>query len=259
LRTSEWLAVFYFFTLAAAAVVRRLPVVRRAAILIATLAVPTVILVIARDAPGLVRDWAPALLILIGYYISGWFFVAPSRRFEQWLIDWDHRVLGDPTRRFVSWPRLLLAYLEVVYVGCFLLVPAGFAALALTGRAALADRFWTMVAAAEFGSFISLTVVQARPPWLVERTAALRDRAIHRAALRFVEGFTIRVNTFPSGHAAGSLAVALALIGPMPLLGSIFLALAVTISVACVVGRYHYVADVVAGAALAIVIWALAR
>jgi len=33
------------------------------------------------------------------------------------------------------------------------------------------------------------------------------------------------------------------------------LVLAVSISVACVVGRYHYVIDVLAGAVLAVMIW----
>ena len=36
----------------------------------------------------------------------------------------------------------------------------------------------------------------------------------------------------------------------------LLLALALSIALACVVGRYHYVIDVVAGAALALAIWA---
>jgi membrane-associated phospholipid phosphatase len=254
-RTSERLALFYFLTLAVAALVRPLPARRRVAILVAASGVAGITLLIARSAPAIARDWAPAPVILVGYFISGWFFVEPSPRFERWLIDRDRRILGDPATRFAAWPRLLLAYLEVVYVGCFLLVPAGYGALAIAGRAALADRYWTLVTAAEFGSFVSLIAVQARPPWIVERAAALRDRAIHRAALRFVDNFTIRVNTFPSGHVAGSLAVAFALIGPLPWLGAIFLALAISIGVACVAGRYHYVLDVLAGAVLAVAIW----
>jgi membrane-associated phospholipid phosphatase len=40
--------------------------------------------------------------------------------------------------------------------------------------------------------------------------------------------------------------------------GAILLALAASIAVACVVGRYHYVIDVVAGAAVAIVMFLFA-
>jgi membrane-associated phospholipid phosphatase len=136
-------------------------------------------------------------------------------------------------------------------VYCFLLVPAGFAALAAAGRSDLADRYWTMVSAAEFGSFVPLSFIQTRPPWLVERTAALADVGVHRFGLWFVERFTIRANTFPSGHVAGSLAVAFALLAPLPAVGLVFLTLALCIAVACIVGRYHYAVDAAAGAALA--------
>ena len=63
------------------------------------------------------------------------------------------------------------------------------------------------------------------------------------------------MNTFPSGHAAGSLAVAFAVIGTLPWTGALLLVLAAAICVACVVGRYHYVVDVVAGAAVALAAW----
>ena len=69
--------------------------------------------------------------------------------------------------------------------------------------------------------------------------------------------FTIRVNTFPSGHVAGSLAVALAVGSVLPAIGAALLLLALAIAVACVVGRYHYIIDAVAGALLAIVICAI--
>jgi membrane-associated phospholipid phosphatase len=70
---------------------------------------------------------------------------------------------------------------------------------------------------------------------------------------------TIRVNTFPSGHVAVSLAVAIAVAGVMPAVGAVLFLIAISIAVACVVGRYHYAMDVVAGAALAAVVWAVAH
>jgi membrane-associated phospholipid phosphatase len=198
----------------------------------------------------------PLAWILIGYVLSGLFFVRPSERFEAWLLAWERRLLGDPTTRFAHWPPALLASLDIIYMGCFLLVPAGFVGLALGGHdARLEDRYWTMVVAAELGSFLSLAFVQARPPWAIEPEPALGDRAVHRAAARFVRELTHRANTFPSGHASGSLAVALAIIGVLPLVGTVFLALALCICLACVVGRYHYTIDVVAGVALAVAIW----
>jgi membrane-associated phospholipid phosphatase len=87
----------------------------------------------------------------------------------------------------------------------------------------------------------------------------LADRAVRRAAAQMVEHLTIRANTFPSGHVAGSLAVGFALVDTMPVTGAALLTLAVSISIATVVGRYHYVIDAFAGAALAIVIWMIVR
>ena len=257
MRWSEGLAFFYFAGLAAVSAARPLPAGRRVRI-VGTAALSCAAIVwAARAAPPHVRDWLPALLILAGYQVSGWFFTGPSDWFERWLLGQDRRLLGDPAARVARWPAPLLAYLEIVYMGCFLLIPAGFFALVLRGRADLADHYWTMVVAAEFGSFAPLAFVQSRPPWALEPAPALRDRAIHRLASWFVQALTIRANTFPSGHTAGSLAVALAVLPAMPFVGLLFLTLATSIAAACVAGRYHYVTDVVAGAALALVIWAV--
>jgi len=258
-RASESLQVVYFAACAAVACVRTLPAARRLQIAAIALPMAAAFVWIARSGASIARDWAPAAGILVGYYVSGRFFVEPSARVEAWLGAWDRRLLGDPAVRFACWPRAVVASLELVYMGCFLLVPAGFGALVAAGRADLADRYWTLVGAAEFGAFAPLAVMQTRPPWLVERKAVLADRAVHRAAARMVEAFTIHANTFPSGHVAGSLAVALALVEPLPWLGAAALLLAAAIAVATVVGRYHYIIDGVAGAALAVAVWTIVR
>jgi membrane-associated phospholipid phosphatase len=213
------------------------------------------VLAIAHAGPPGVRDWAPLAYILGGYFLSGYLFAAPSLATESWLMEWDRRLLGDPVTRFANWPRPLLACFELIYMGCFLLVPAGMAILALNGHASLADRYWTMVMGAEFTAFAPLAFIQTRPPWALEQKPVLTDPAIHRLASQMVQHLTIRVNTFPSGHVAGSLAVALAVVGALPWLGVLLLLLATGICVACVVGRYHYVVDVIAGAGVALAIW----
>ncbi len=193
--------------------------------------------------------------ILVGYFLSGFLFVSPSLPTEAWLIRWDRRLLGDPTTRFVTWPRLLVAALELIYMGCFLLIPAGAGLLAFTGHRFLIDRYWAMVVGAEFVAFAPLAFIQTRPPWVLERKPQLADETIHRLATQMVENVSIGVNTFPSGHAAGSLAVAFGVIGTLPWAGAVLLGLALGICVACVVGRYHYLIDVAAGAVVAIVFW----
>jgi membrane-associated phospholipid phosphatase len=254
-RSFEWIAFAYFGYLVVASWWPPLSSARRASLIAAAAASGGAVWVIAHAGTLLVRDCAPLAYVLAGYFLSGYLFVAPSTAMESWLMEWDHRLLGDPTTRFADWPATLLAFLEIVYMGCFLLIPAGLAILVFTGHPALVDRYWAMVLGAEFLAFAPLALIQTRPPWALERQPELADPAIHRLASQMVQHLTIGVNTFPSGHAAGSLAVALAMIGVLPWTGALLLALAVAICVACVVGRYHYIVDVAAGAAVALALW----
>jgi len=255
-RVSEWIALVYFLYIASAALVGRGSIAKR--LRIAAVAIACAALVrVSAAAPVAIRDWLPAAYILAGYYITGWLFVAPAEHLESWLIGWDRRLIGDPATRFARWPRGVVSFLEIVYMGCFLMVPGGFALLAATGHAAVADRYWTMVVAAEFGAFAPLSVFQTRPPWVVERKPVLTDPSLHEFASHVVQTVTIRVNTFPSGHAAGSLAVALAVLPVLPIAGALLLALAVSIGAACFICRYHYVVDVIAGALVALIVWSV--
>jgi membrane-associated phospholipid phosphatase len=254
-RSFEWIACWYFAYLAVACWLPRLATRRRVFIIATSLLAAAIVVAIAGSATVPLRQTAPLGYILAGYFLSGHLFASPSTATERWLQAWDRRLLGDPLTRFTAWPRLLVAGLELVYIGCFLLIPAGAALLVVTGHAGLVDRYWTMVMGAEFAAFAPLAFIQTRPPWALERKPELADPAIHRLASQMVQHLTIRVNTFPSGHAAGSLAVALAVIGVLPWTGALLLALALAICVACVVGRYHYAIDVVAGAAVALVLW----
>lgn len=258
MRCSEWIAFLYFVYLACVCWLRPLPRRRRLLVTSVSLALLAAIW-IGRTVPTLIRDWAPLVYVSVGYYLTGRLFVAPSIRFESWLLDWDRRLLGDPTTRFAAWPRWLVAYLDLVYMSCFLLLPAGLLVLEATGRGALADHYWTIVLAADLGAFAPLSVVQTRPPWALEPPPTLAAPAVHRLASYMVRNATIRVNTFPSGHVAVSLAIAFAVAGSTPLAGAVLLGLALTTAVGCVVGRYHYVVDVLAGAALAFVVLAAAR
>jgi membrane-associated phospholipid phosphatase len=256
LRSSDWVALLYFLYLAGVCWLRPLPAWRRLYVTAISLATAGLVLA-SRGVSPAVHNWVPLVYIGVGYYLTGRLFVAPSEALESWLLAWDRRLLGDPTTRFARWPAPLVAYLDIVYTFTFVLLPAGFGVLAATGRSALADHYWTLVLAADLGAFAPLSVFQTRPPWILERAPDLPARSVHRMASFMVRHATIRVNTFPSGHVAVSLAVAFAIAGVMPAVGALMLILAISIAIACVVGRYHYAMDVVAGVALAGVVWAV--
>lgn len=257
MRSAEDVAFFYFLYLAAIGWLRPLPMARRLLVTAVALLTAAGVFAAAR-APFVVREWAPLGYIGVGYYLTGCLFVRPSEPLERWLLSWDHRLFGDPTTRFARWPAWFIGYLDIVYMFCFLLLPAGMLALIVAGRSDQANHYWTLVLAADLGAFAPLSVFQTRPPWMLEAKPALAAPSVHRLASYMVEHATIRVNTFPSGHVAVSFAVALALVGSLPVAAGVLLALAASISVACVVGRYHYAVDVVTGAMLAGIVWGVA-
>jgi membrane-associated phospholipid phosphatase len=258
-RSSEWVSFLYFLYLASVCWLRPLPLSRRAQVSGVSLALLALILAVAYRAPAVIRDWAPFVYISFGYYLTGRLFVKPSERIEAWLLGWDRRLFGDPTTRFSHWPAWFVGYLDIVYTFCFVLLPGGYLALVASGHPELSNHYWTLVAAADLAAFAPLSVFQTRPPWILEdRPPVLAARSAHRLASFMVQKATIRVNTFPSGHVAVSLAVAFAVIGTLPWTGFALLLLAASIAIACVVGRYHYAIDVVSGALLGLVVCGIA-
>ena len=249
----EWLALAFFAHLALAAVVLPLPRGRRTATGVGAIVLGAIVVIGSQLESTTARSWAPVLYVLAGYYLAGRTFFRPMPHVEDWLIGIDRRVLGDHRTRFAAWPRSAVALLDAAYIGCFLLVPGGFGLLVWAGRGDLAQYYWTIVVGAELGAFATLPYLQTRPPWVIERLAD------SRASVKFMKHATTGANTLPSGHAAGSLAVALAVADILPVAGAILIVLALVIAVATVVTRAHFVVDVVSGVALAIAIWLAAR
>jgi membrane-associated phospholipid phosphatase len=265
-RVSEWVAVGYFGYLLVVALARP-PWPRRRPAVAATLAALTAVwllhLVPETGRTIAPRDWLPAVYLLIGYWISGLYFVGPMRGIEARFMGLDWRVLGrdGPSTAVEALPRAALELLEFAYVTCFLFVPGGLAILVLAGYRESADRFWTLVLLGEFGSFAALPWIQTRPPRVLEPPGAFDRRPLLMRRLNRlqVDMTSIGVNTFPSGHVAGALATAIAVSEVMPAFAPWLLTIVAAIAIAAVLGRYHYLVDAVAGAALTLVVWVVVR
>lgn len=201
----------------------------------------------------------PALYVLAAYWTSGAFYVAPDEALERRLLDIDRRAfraLGLPPPEHPR-PRWLAAVVEAAYLAVHpLLVLGAWTAWRTAGTAGV-DYFWTVVFVAEATSYTALVWIQTRPPRALESSATAPApgglRRLNEAVLRHAGN---QVNTLPSGHAAGAVAVALALasLAGAPALPFGLAALAVV--VATVLGRYHFVVDTVAGTAVAVAAWA---
>jgi hypothetical protein len=280
-RIAEWLQSGFAVLLALAAWLPLRPLPMRSRRRITVLAA----IVVAADAaacstrlflPASVsvaaRDWLPVLLMLVPYWQTGQFFRGPSAKIQRWLLRLDLRWLGrDAARSGTSRTRLGFA-LEIAYVFCYPFVPMGLAALYIAGRRAHVDFFWLVVLTATYLCYAITPFFPAMPPRdalksaltpqsgaaLIADPAAGPQNRGRRFNRWLQEWGSIHAISFPSAHVASALAVSLVLLRWMPVTGPCFLAGAVFIAVAAVAGRYHYLLDVLLGAAVASGVFAAA-
>jgi hypothetical protein len=158
-------------------------------------------------------------------------------------------------------PRAAVDLLELAYLSVYLVLPAGFAVARVIDPALDAGRYWTPVVLAELSCYAFLPWIQTRPPRAAPEHAIVEPAlsAIRRVNALVLSRGSIQVNTFPSGHAAGAVATALAVGGVSTGAGVVFGVIALGIVVGSVTGRYHYAADSIAGVVVALIAWTIAR
>lgn len=244
----EWLAVFYFSVLALAAPV--VPTPRRPRLLTVAAAVTAAGLVVfvAAAASNVARAVMPHAYLLLGYWLPGWLVEQPSSptRFERWLVATDAVI----RRQLPAIPRSLVPLFEVAYLVCYPLVPVSFTVVALAGHPCDVNRFWGAVLGAGFASYVVLPLMVSRPPRLVGETA-YPLQSVARVNATVLCRFSHELNTFPSGHVAISAAAAAVVFMVLPAAGIIVAIVAAGVAIGAVAGRYHYVADVIAGLVVA--------
>jgi hypothetical protein len=208
---------------------------------------------LALPADGIMNTWfLPPALLLLGYWTSGCVFVAPMPRAEAVLARIDAALRIDAIAARI--PAPIVELLELAYIAIYPLVGVALA-LALW-HGVPADRFWTVLLLTDFVCFGGLALVQTRPPRSCGIPAPWRSR-VRALNVQVLDATSVQVNTFPSGHAAEALAIALLLIEtPAPLPAGMFAA-AAAISSGVVFGRYHYAADALAGWGVALLVWTL--
>ncbi len=247
-------AAAYFVYLAGLAVIAPVTSRRRARVLVVSLAALTAIAVVGMP------HVMPLVYLLAGYWLPALLVTAPNAHLERRLLDFDHRLLGvNGLLKFEQRaPRLLVEYLELAYLLCYAVVPIGYAWLVLAGFSGEVDRFWSIVLLASFLCYGLLPWIPTRAPRAVEGDFVPRRSIVRRLNLAVLDRASVQWNTFPSGHTAASIATALALGASVPSGGAVLGVIAVSIAIGSVVGRYHYVADAIFGAAVAVLAIALA-
>jgi PAP2 superfamily protein len=215
-------------------------------------------------AVSVVRDWLPATLVLLVYWQAGEFFMKVDQRFQDRLEQMDERIAAP----FLQWLSRrpvgvwISTGLELAYLLCYPMIPMSMAALYLLRLARYADSFWTVVLVATYLSYGMLPFVQTLPPRMLEEPwlGTVPPNPVRRFNLWILRHASIHANTFPSAHVAASVGAALVLssLAPWPT-GLAFSMVAAGITVGTFAGRYHYVADAVAGGAVAVIVFAVTR
>jgi hypothetical protein len=213
----------------------------------------------AASLPTALHVALPALVLLVGYWLSGLLFVRPDVWTERRLQAIDDVVLirSGVLAWFRRAPRGVTEYFELSYLLVYFMIPAGAAMLALGGHRDRIAGYWTIVLLAEFACYGMLPWIQTRPPRAIEAasTGTPPSHLMRRLNLGVARRASIQVNTVPSGHAAGAAAAALAVGSTMPAAGAGLMVLAISIAAASVLGRYHYLVDAVLGVAVALAVW----
>jgi hypothetical protein len=263
--TYEWIAIAYFLYLGGtAALIPSLTPIRRARVISSAFAViVTIGMVAAIDTQGTrtVRPWLPLLYLVAAYRLPLHLVYGVNDKFERMLVDSELGSLGVPLRTFrMRAPRIVLDCLEFAYLFCYPLIPLGFLTLAAAGRTVFdGDRFWTTVLGATLPCYATLPWLPTRPPRALENGSPRTLSRIGTTNVYVLGKVSVGWNTFPSGHAAASVATALAIGVHMPLAGALFGVVAVGICMGSVTGRYHYTADALAGVVIAVAAFALAH
>lgn len=269
-RAETVLLVYFVYTICA---VQFLPAGRRAKRRLVATSVGVIALyfVLARALPqwsaiSAVRDWVALGLTVLCYQEMGW--LAPSShtyRLEKSWIVWDRKFLRDwgVTAAIERWGRPFPAILELSYALVYAMPVFGLVALYAYGRAEQSDRFLWYFLLSTLPAYALFPYFPSEPP----RTVFPEDNrpTVHTAFRRFnlwLLGRTgIHTSVFPSAHVSGAFGVAFGMLRVLPDHSGVgwgLFALACSITLATVYGRYHYVIDAVAGVGISLLALGLA-
>jgi membrane-associated phospholipid phosphatase len=258
MRRSETIAAAYFVYLLVPVAAAMISPRRKAGLAGAALVVVALTWALGtlpRQPPWtIVRDWTPGVLLLAGYWLPGALFTSPNLAAEARLLGLDRRVFGTALEGapFRSVPPYIRGYLELMYLFCYPLVPVALALIyrgSDPSRAAHVDSFWSTVLLSVYACYGLLPWIPTRPPRALEPAAPANGiRRLNSLVLRHA---SVQVNTFPSGHVAAAVAATIEVARHTAWGGAAIGIVAASIAAAAVVGRYHYLADVVLGAMVA--------
>jgi membrane-associated phospholipid phosphatase len=210
---------------------------------------------------GIARDWIALALTILCYKELGW-LVPKDRTYalEQRWIQWDRRFLNRwrVKAAIESCGALFPMILELSYAVVYAMPVFGLLALYMYGRGEYSDHFLWHFFMATLPAYALFPYFPSEPPRTVFPADNLpRTTVVFRRFNLWMLGRTgIHTSVFPSAHVSSAFGVAFAMLEILPdhkEIGFALLALASSIALATVYGRYHYLVDAVAGLVISLV------
>ena len=210
------------------------------------------------------RDWLPIFFIFFAFREMDYF--APREYdflTEMSWIRWDLILLQGfkLSRRIEFLGPVIPFYLELCYLLVYVVSAYCIARLsALVGRKGI-NRFWTIFLLGTLGAYALFPYFPTEPPRLAFPDVAppTVDTFVRDFNWSVLNQTTIHSGVFPSAHvsAAFSAAFAMFLLMPRRKDGWFLLIYAISVAIATVYGRYHYLVDAMAGFAISLLAAAL--
>jgi membrane-associated phospholipid phosphatase len=265
LRSCEWVLIGYFVWVAAISpfFAQREPQ-RLYAPLVAVI-VFLLLVTLARSKFSIARDWTPLALTLLAYREMDWFTPKhQDHHLELSWITWDRALLHDwgLQKAIESTGWALPGYLEFCYLLVYAVGPFTLAILYVFNRRDLVSRVLFVYLLGTLLAYAMFPFFPSGPPRTVFPNADLPvvTTAFRRLNLFLVNNYGIHSSVFPSAHVSSAFSAAWALLMFWPAkrrLGWGLAIYAISVSLATIYGRYHFLADAAAGLGVSVLAAAL--
>ena len=212
------------------------------------------------------RDALPYPFSLLCYREAGWLAsaVQPHDLEHRWIV-WDRLILDSWHGRAMieCLGAAIPTVLEAAYLSVYVIGPLAIGTLYLFRRREEVDRLWVAFLLGLMLSYVQFPFWPSEPPRTVFSGFDLPSflTPLRQLNLFLVGNYGIHSSVFPSAHVSGAVSGALMLRRVMSdrrWVRDVLLGSAILIAVATVYGRYHYLVDALAGAAVGVVAYRLA-